>query len=59
MYLTSKRCNQQSVEFNKLKNNLHILNCKLKKTIHEAKIQYYNKLFTKHKRDIKKTWQTI
>ena len=59
MYLKFKRCNQQSVEYNTLKNNLHVFNCILKKTIREAKIQYYNKLFTKYKGDIKKIWQTI
>ena len=59
MYLKFKRCNQQSVEYNTLKNNLHVFNCILEKTIREAKIQYYNKLFTKYKGDIKKTWQTI
>ena len=40
MYLKFKRCNQQSVEYNTLKNNLHVFNCILKKTIREAKIQY-------------------
>ena len=59
MYLKFKRCNQQSVEYNTLKNNLHVFNCILKKTIPEAKIQYYDKLFTQYKGDIKKTWQTI
>ena len=58
MYLKFKRCNQQSVEYNTLKNNLHVFNCILKKTIRDAKIQYYSKLFTKYKVDIKKTWQT-
>ena len=58
MYLKFKRCNQQSVEYNTLKNKLHVFNCK-KKTIREAKIQYYDKLFTQYKGDIKKTWQTI
>ena len=57
--LKFKRCNQQSVEYNTLKNNLHVFNCILKKTIREAKIQYYDKLFTEYKGDIKKTWQTI
>ena len=47
------------MEYNTLKNNLHVFNCILKKTIREAKIKYYNKLFTKYKGDIKKTWQTI
>ena len=59
MYLKFKRCNQQSVEYNTLKNNLHVFNYILKKTIREAKIQYYEKLFTQYKGDIKKTWQTI
>ena len=49
MYLKFKRCNQQSVEYNTLKNNLHVFNCILKKTIREAKIQYYDKLFTQLK----------
>ena len=59
MYLKFKRCNQQSVEYNTLKNNLHVSNCILKKTIRDAKIKYYSKLFTKYKGEIKKTWQTI
>ena len=59
MYLKFKRCNKQSVEYNTLKNNLHVFNCILKKTIREAKIQYYDKIFSQHKSDIKKTWQTI
>ena len=59
MYLKFKRCNKQSVEYNTLKNNLHVLNCILKKTIREVKIQYYDKIFSQHKSDIKKTWQTI
>ena len=59
MYLKFKRCNQQNVEYDTLKNNLHVFNRILKKTIREAKIQYYDKLFEQHKSDIKKTWQTI
>ena len=59
MYLKFKRCYQQSLEYNTLKNSLHVFNCILKKTIREAKIQYFNKLFTKYIGDIKKTWQTI
>ena len=38
-YLKFKHCNQQSVEYNTLKNDLHIFNCILKKAIQEAKIQ--------------------
>ena len=34
--------------------NLRVFNCILKKTIREAKIQYYDKLFTQYKGDIKK-----
>ena len=52
MYLKSKCC---SFEYNTLKNNLHVFNCILEKTIREAKIQYYDKLFTQYKGDIKKT----
>ena len=60
MYLKFKRCNKQSSEYNTLKNNLHVFNCILKKkTIREAKIKHYDKLFTQYKGDIKKTLQTI
>ena len=55
IYLKFKRCNKQSVEYNTLKNNLHVFNCILK-NIREAKIQYYDKIFSQHKSDIKKTW---
>ena len=58
LFLKLKRCNQQSSEYNTLKNSLHVFNCILKKTIWEAKIHYYDKLFTQYKGDIKKTWQT-
>ena len=59
MYLKFKRCKQHNFEYHTLKNNLHVFNCILKKTIREAKIQYYDKLFSQYKNDIKKTWQTI
>ena len=59
MYLKFKRCNKLSVEYNTLKNNLNVFNCILKRTIREAKIPYYDKIFSQHKSDIKKTWQTI
>ena len=59
MYLKFKRCNQQNVEYDTLKNNLHVFNRILKKAVREAKIQYYDKLFEQHRSDIKKTWQTI
>ena len=59
MYLKSKCYSKQSVEYYTLKNNLHVFNCILKKTIREAKIQYNDTLFTQYKGDIKKTWQTI
>ena len=54
MYLKFKRCNQQHVEYDTLKNNLHVFNRILKKTIREAKIQYNDKLFEQYKSDIKK-----
>ena len=59
MYLKFKRCKQHNFEYHTLKNNLHVFNCILKKTIREAKIQYYDKLFSQYKNDIKKTWQTL
>ena len=59
MYLKFRRCNQHHVEYNTLKNNLHVFNCNVKKTIREAKIQYYDELFSQYKSDIKKTWKTI
>ena len=59
IYLKFKRCNQHHVEYNTLKYNLHVFTCILKKTIREAKIQYYDKSFSQYKSDIKKTWQTI
>ena len=59
MYLKFKRCKQHNFDNHTFKNNLHIFNCILKKTIRKAKIQYYDKLFFKYKNDIKKTWQTI
>ena len=42
------------VEYGTLKNNLHVFNRILKKTIREAKIQYYDKLLEQYKSDIKK-----
>ena len=36
MYLKFKRCNQQHVEYDTLKNNLHVFNGILKKTIREV-----------------------
>ena len=42
-----------------LKQNLNVYNCILRKNIRNAKILYYNDLFTKFKDDIKKTWDTI
>ena len=54
MYLKFKRCNQHHDKYNTLKNNLLVFNCILKKTIREAKIQYYDKLFSQYKSDIKK-----
>ena len=59
MYLKNKRCNKQSAEYNTLENNFHVFNCVLMKTIREAKIQYYDKIFSQHKSDIKKTLQTM
>ena len=57
MYLKSKWC--KSAEYSTLKNYLHVFNCILKNPIREAKIQYYDMLFTQYRGDIKITWQTI
>ena len=43
LYLKFKRCNHHSAEYNALRNNIHVFNCILKKTICKAKIHYYDK----------------
>ena len=48
MFLKFKRCNQHHVEYDTFKNNLHVFNRIWKKTIREAKIQYYEKLFEQY-----------
>jgi len=49
----------QSPKFFTIKTNLATYNCILKKNIRAAKTIFYEKMFTKFKNDIKKTWSTI
>ena len=59
LYVKVKRCRNDSAEYWSLKNNLHVFNCILKRTITESKLKYYEELFTNYQNDTKKTWQTI
>ena len=58
-YIKLKQCTVDTLEYANLKNNLKVFNGILKRTIREAKIQYYNQLFNKYAGDIKMTWKTI
>ena len=58
LYVKAKRCRNDSAEYWSLKNNLHVINCLLKRTIRESKWKYYEELFTNYQNDTK-TWQTI
>ena len=59
MYITYKKSPQNSAEYYTLKNNLRVFNSILKHVIREAKINYYNDVFDKNKRNIKAIWKTI
>ena len=59
MYITYKKSPQNSAEYYTLKNNLRVFNSILKHLIREAKINYYNEVFEKNKRNIKAIWKTI
>ena len=59
LYIKLKQCTVDTLEYANLKNNLKVFNWILKRTIREAKIQYYNQLFNKYAGDIKMTWKTI
>ena len=59
MYITYKRSPQSSAEHHILKNNLRVFNSILKRVIWEAKINYYNEIFEKNKKNIKAIWKTI
>ena len=55
MYIECKRCSQNSTEYHTLKNNLSIFNSILKRTIRNAKIDYYNGVFEENKKNMKAT----
>ena len=57
MYVRFKQCPQNSDEYPVLKNNLRVLYSILKRTIDEAKIEYYENLFNQYKSNIKLTWK--
>ena len=59
IYITYKKSPQNSAEYYTLKNNLRVFNSILKRVIREAKMNYYNDVFEKNKRNIKAIWKTI
>ena len=59
LYIKVKQCNSNTLQYANLKNNLKVFNGILKRTIREAKVQYYSQLFNKYAGDIKMTWKTI
>ena len=59
MYITYKKSPQNSAEYHTFKNNLRVFNSILKRVIREPKINYYNEVFEKNKRNIKAIWKTI
>ena len=59
LYKALKGTAQSDPSYTVRKDNLLAYNKILKKSIREAKIQYYNAEFEKGKHDIKKTWKTI
>ena len=54
-----KQCKPNSIEYNRHKQNLSVINGILKKTIREAKIFHYEKVFHKYRSDMKMTWKII
>jgi hypothetical protein len=59
MYLELKKLNINSSEYAYKKHNLATFNVILKKTIRQAKVEYYNRIFSLYKNDVKKTWGII
>ena len=59
LYLKLKTTPTESTLYNQLKVNLGTYNKILKKAIREAKQEYYNTQFFKHRNDMKNTWKTI
>ena len=58
MYIAYKKGPQHSAEHYTLKNNRRVFNAILKRLC-EAKIDYYNEVFEKNKRNIKAIWKTV
>ena len=59
MYVKFKQCPRNTEEHHTLKNNIHVFNSILKRTIREAKLKHYDDLFNQFRGDIKMTWKTI
>ena len=59
MYVKFKQCPRNTEEHHIIKNNIHVFNSILKRTIREAKLKHYDNLFTQFRGDMKMTWKTI
>ena len=59
LYMKYKQCKSNSIEYNRHKQNLSVFNGILKKTIREAKILHYEKVFHEYRSDMKMTWKII
>ena len=59
MYVKFKQCPRNTEEHHTLKNNIHVFNSILKRTIPEAKLKHYDDLFNQFRGDMKMTWKTI
>ena len=57
--LELKKTKKDSPEYQNRKDNLKLFNQVLKRSIRQAKTDYYHMIFTKHKDDIKNTWKSI
>ena len=59
MYVKFKQCPRNTEEHHTLKNNIHVFNSILKRTIREAKLKHYDNLFNQFRGDMKMTWKII
>ena len=59
MYVKFKQCPRITEEHHTLKNNIHVFNSILKRTIREAKLKHYDNLFNQFRGDMKMTWKLI
>ena len=57
--LELKKTNRNSPDYQIRKENLKLFNQVLKRSIRQAKTDYYHMIFTKYKDDIKNTWKNI